>query len=35
MAYMSRANDVSQSASNQSYNGRDGEKLERKECKKA
>ena len=34
MAYMSSANDVSQAASNQSCNGRDGEKLERKECKK-
>ena len=33
MAYMSRADDVSR-ASNQSCNGRDGEKLERKECKK-
>jgi len=35
MAYMSRASDVSQAASHQSCNGRDGEKLERKECKKA
>ena len=35
VAYMSSANDVSQAASNQSCNGRDGEKLERKECKKA
>jgi len=34
MAYLSRGNDVSQYASNQSGNGRDGEKLERKECKK-
>jgi len=34
MAYMSRANDVSQAASNQSCNGRDGEKVEHKECKK-
>ena len=34
MAYLSRANDVSQAASNQSCNGRDGAKLERKECKK-
>ena len=34
MAYLSRANDVSQAASNQSCNGRDGEKLKRKECKK-
>jgi len=33
--YMSRANDVSQAASKQSCNGRDGEKLERKKCKKA
>jgi len=32
---MSRANDVSQAALNQSCNGRDGEKLERKERKKA
>ena len=31
---MSRANDVSQAASKQSCNGRDGDKLERKECKK-
>jgi len=33
MARMSRANDVSR-ASNQSCNGRDGDNLERKECKK-
>ena len=31
---MSPANDVLQAASNESGNGRDGEKLERKECKK-
>jgi len=31
---MSRANDDSRAASNQSCNGRDGEKLERKQCKK-
>jgi len=35
MAYMSRANDVSRAASNQSCNGRGGEKLQRKECNKA
>jgi len=34
MAYLSRANDASQAASNQSCNGRDGANLERKECKK-
>ena len=34
IAYMSRANDVSQAGTNQSTNGRDGEKLECKECKK-
>jgi hypothetical protein len=34
MAYVSPANDVSQAASKQSCNGRDGEKLKRKECKK-
>jgi len=34
MTYLSRANDASQAASNQSCNGRNGEKLERKECKK-
>ena len=30
MLYLSRANDVSQAASNQSCNGRDDEKIERK-----
>ena len=34
MAYMSPSNDVSQAASNQSCNGRDGAKLECKESKK-
>ena len=34
MTYLSRANDALQGASNQSCNGRDGEKLECKECKK-
>ena len=34
MTYLSRANDASQAASNQSCNGRDGEELESKLCKK-
>ena len=34
MACMSRGNDVSQAASKQSCNGRDGEKLDRKKRKK-
>ena len=34
MACLSRGNDVSQAASKQSCNGRDGEKLDRKKRKK-